>query len=730
MKQKTTLLFLWHMHQPYYKDTLNNIYIMPWVRLHATKGYYDIPLVMEKHGIRGCINMVPSLLEQIEDYVNNSVTDKWHIYTVRHPGEMSEEEKAFLLKNFFMLHWDRLVKTSPRYFEILSKREKYYAKDLSWNDMTRFFSVDEFLDLQVLFNLKWFGFMAREHYPFLVKMDAKDRFFTQEEKMEIVKIQQEIMKNIIPLYKRLLTEDKIEISFTPFYHPIFPLVYDTEISRRSAPNAPMPPRFAYPQDAQWHIEEGKRYSESLWGQKISGMWPAEGSVCPEIVDAVSTAGVKWIATDDGILFRSLGNYDKIKTLYKPYALESERGKIVSFFRDKYLSDQIGFAFAKMEKEKAVSTFTNYIHAITAQTPDDYPDPVISVILDGENAWETYPNNGADFLNELFSQISQSREIVTDTFSGWIEKNEKYRFPVIQRLHSGSWINSDYMIWIGNDEDNTAWDFLRRVRKFWDDYQLQHKDLPEKIKEEVLRSLYRAEGSDWFWWYGDSFSTENDYLFDRLFRRHLRKVYNLLGVNYPTYLDVPIKASSRIEVNLEPTGYISPIVSGVQDSYYEWSGAGIYDNNKRPGGSMYNSVKIVDRFHYGFDRNNLYFKVKLLEPILFYEHRKHILKCYIMSKNDVDLALPVVRFEANPFNISLSNESGKLNEIVEAGKAALDDVLEIELSLRKAGFKPGQKLSVYFKIFSHDGLEVERVPEAGMLNITLPDDRYATKMWDV
>jgi len=208
------LLFLWHMHQPFYKDAQNGSYLMPWVRLHATKGYYDIPQVMERYGIKGCVNVVPSLIEQIEDHLQDRVTDRWKTLTIKRPEEMSEEEKAFVIRNFFMLCWDRLVKTSPRYWEILSKRERFVGK-LSWTEMTRFFSDDELRDLQVLFNLRWFGFTARERYPLLRKLDEKDRSFTHDEKMDLLRTQETVLREILPLYRRLADEGIIELALPP-----------------------------------------------------------------------------------------------------------------------------------------------------------------------------------------------------------------------------------------------------------------------------------------------------------------------------------------------------------------------------------------------------------------------------------------------------------------------------------------------------------------------------------
>jgi len=722
------ILFLWHMHQPFYKDTQNGTYVMPWVRFHATKGYYDLPQVMERWGVKGCINIVPSLIEQIDDHVRNAVTDRWRTLTFKRPEEMDEEEKAFVLRNFFMLCWDRLIRTSPRYMEILTKRERFVGK-ISWTEMTRFFSDEEILDLQVLFNLKWFGFMARERYPFLKRLDEKDRRFTHEEKLEMMRIQQKIMGEIIPLYQRLADGGVIELSFTPFYHPILPLVYDSDIARRATPSAPLPPRFARPEDAQWHIREGKRYAETMWKRPLYGMWPAEGGVSPEIVPLAASCGVKWFATDEGILFRSVNNADKRQVLYRPWrAAENEEGPVV-FFRDKFLSDLIGFSFSRSETDRAVESFLNHLRGIRHAIPSDIQAPAITIALDGENAWENYPENGGPFLNTLFKTLAESSEFVTDTFSGYLEKYPAIHHPILPTLHSGSWIQSDFSIWIGNDEDNTAWEYLKRARDFLDDYLMRCPGTPIEAKEEAFRAIYRAEGSDWFWWYGPQFQTENDYLFDRLFRRHLRRVYAALGQTHPAVLDVPIKQTAAVEAATPPATLVTPRITGYTDSFYDWAGAGVFDNTRRPGTTMYHSTRIVRRILYCFDMENIYFRIDLIDPLALHEYKRGVIHFYLVDGQGIDFQIPLRRFERMPFSVTLYADGGKTAEVFNAGEAAFAEVLDVRLSVKNSTIGRGRKFSCHLKVTLPDGTELERVPEVGSFTVTVPDERTALSYWD-
>lgn len=724
----TKAVFLWHMHQPYYKDATTDLYLMPWVRLHSLKGYYDVPHSMKKYGVKGVINMVPSLMEQIIDYADNGATDVWLNNTISNPANMKEEDKAFVIRNFFMINWERLVKTSPRYHEILNKRIRY-EKKLNWSEMAKLFSNEEIFDLQVLFNLKWFGFMAREKYPRLIELDEKDRGFTQKDKQDMLDIQRKIISEIIPLYRELAAEGVIEISFTPFYHPIFPLVHDTDIASRSS-GARLPERFSYPEDAKWHLTEGRSYSEKLWDREITGMWPAEGSISPETVSACIEAGVKWMASDEGVLLNSLGTYDKAPALYRPYRLKGSDDKhMVGFFRDKYLSDLLGFSFSRMEPEKAVDIFMNYVKSTNFNLPNGHPEPVVSIILDGENAWESYERNGEFFLKALFTRLSKSTDVKTTTYGHIVEMEDPNLMQPISKVFSGSWINSNFDIWIGNEEDNAAWEYLKRVRDFYAKYKRSRIVTPE-VDAEVMRCIYRAEGSDWFWWYGPQFSTENDWLFDRLFRRHLRRVYHILGEENPAFLDIPISSSCSVNAMINPSNTIRPSITGRVDSYYEWSGAGVFENSKKTGGAMYNSIKLTDKIFYGFDRDHLYFKIQLVDPLSFYEHKRYMLKGFIMNSKDLDFVLPVIRINPVEFAIHYNNDAGYVSEVIGAGKAAFEDVLELKLNFRKAGLKPGENIKVYFKIVSAEGIEMERVPASGSIDFVIADEAALFTLWDV
>ncbi len=718
---KPTILFLWHMHQPSYLDALNDVYLMPWVRLHATKGYYDVPLAMREAGIKGTINMVPALIEQLEAYASGKASDRWLQVTLPHPAELNNDDKVFLIKSFMMLHWDRQIRTSPRYYELLRRRQRY-EKTISFEEMIRFFSDDELLDLQVLFNLKWFGFMAREHYPFLKELDEQDRLFTQDQKMQMMSIQRRIVSDIIPLYREMAQNKEIEISFTPFYHPIFPLIYDSNSAERCMPGVPLPAQFSFPEDAIWHLKEGKRYASEVWQTDIAGMWPAEGSVSPELVTTAAQHKVSWIATDEDILYRSIGSKEK-KHICRPWKLGESSTYL--FFRDKYLSDMLGFSFSGMDAEDAVNMFMNYARNLLSGT--GYESPLLPVILDGENAWESYPENGKFFLKTLFKSLAAAEDLQCTTFSEAISRDPSSNELVT--LHTGSWINSDFYVWIGSEAKNSAWDYLRRVRIFWERYRTTHS-VDDTTARQVEQSLHRAEGSDWFWWYGDQFSTENDLLFDRLFRRHLRKVYAILNLKSPTFLNIPIVSKTSADGVQEPATLISPAITGKTDNFFKWNGAGLLKVAKQPGGAMFNSNRLSERIAYGFDRERIYIKFELIESIQQLAHKQMSLRAFFMNNHNVDFSLPLVPFPPTPFAAVINGESGPISEVSPAGIAACDRVLEFSFDYGVCGIPKGDLVSLYFKIFSDAGKEVERIPSLGSIAFRIPSERDLQRYWDV
>jgi alpha-amylase/alpha-mannosidase (GH57 family) len=507
------LAFIWHMHQPYYKDLLTEEFQLPWVRLHGIKDYLDMVTILKDFPkIKQTFNIVPSLIEQINDYCQNGKTDNFLALSYKPAAYLTEAEKKFLLDNFFSADVERIISIHPRYYEL-------YLKKISGSG----FNNQELLDLQVWFNLAWFDPSLRSSIPQLNKLDIKGRFYTEEEKKAILDKQIEILKQITPAYKQFYESGQIDISITPYYHPILPLLFDTNSAKEAKPKTILPKEsFMYPSDLNWHIEEAVKFYKNIFGRYPSGMWPSEEAVSEKILPYIIKAGIKWIIADQAVLFKSLKKYKGTKSPYRPYTLNRKEGNLDIIFRDSELSNLISFEYHHWPTKDAVNDFIKRLEVIGSKENGD--EILVVVAMDGENAWEHYPNDGIDFLTLLYQAISKHALIKTTTVSEFLRNyNEKQN---ISHLASGSWIEGNFDKWIGSREKNLAWEFLSKARRLLED----KKDLDPQTLKKAWLQIYIAEGSDWFWWYGS-----NHGVFDELYRRHLANFYKIIKEPIPEYL---------------------------------------------------------------------------------------------------------------------------------------------------------------------------------------------------
>lgn len=722
--------FLWHMHQPYYKDPLSNCVLLPWVRLHATKGYYDMLSILEEFPqIHQTFNLVPSLIEQLQDYAldgeSGAIKEKALELTFKPAAELAPEEKKYLLNNFFMASWDTLVLPHPRYKKLLQKRglkvvDKEHKRTL--DD----FSTQDYLDLQVLFNLVWFGYRARKKYPFLRELDKKQKHFTEEEKKELLRIQKEVIKEILPMYRRFLEKGQIDISFSPYYHPILPLLVDTQIARRAMPWVSLPPRFSHPEDARAQIEKASRLYEQLFGKKLRGMWPSEGSVCPELIPVWAEAGIQWVATDEEILLHSLQVKDKGKALYRAYQAEAGGKSTCILFRDRGLSDLIGFTYTKNDPVLASQDMISHLKAIAKYNEKELVPPIISIILDGENPWEHYKEGGEPFLSRLYDQLSREPDLQTVKIGEYLEQyppEEK-----ITNLHSGSWISHNYDIWIGDPEENEAWNYLGRTRDFLVNYEARHPQTPKEILAAAWEEIYRAEGSDWFWWYGEDFVSSHDEEFDQLFRTHLANVYRMLEQPVPDFVNSPIQGFKAVKVAEKPHGFMSPKLDGICTHFYEWYEAGVFHMKK--GTAMHQSETLLEVIHYGFNLSHLLFRLdpsvsdgKKLPPDLR-------VQIQILRKQNREflMAFPLI-FDGSLKNIELFRvkEDQPLEKIREYDTICANKIVELSIPIADLNFKADEELEFFVQILKN-GLQVERYPRVGYISFNIPGKDYDKEMW--
>ncbi len=491
---------------------------MPWVRLHGLKDYLDMVQILEQYPlIHQTFNLVPSLLEQLEDYTQRSAKDKFLELSYKPAKELTPQEKEFILENFFSINKEKVISLFPRYYELYRKRE---AK--------KEFNVQDYLDLQVWFNLAWTDSALRKNSPQLKTLVNKARFFSEEEKHIALAQQTEILEEIIPAYKKFMASGQIETTVSPYYHPILPLLYNTKIAKEANLKTILPKvNFAYPQDAQSQINSAVKFYEEKFQIPPCGMWPSEESVSEHILPFIIQGGINWIVTDEAILFKSLKTKKRdTKILYQPHLLKRKDGNLNIIFRDRNLADLISFVYYSWKAETAVDDFMKHLENISAAFKEQ--DILVTMAMDGENAWEYYPNDGADFLNLLYQKISEAKFLQTTTISDYLKTHPAR--AEIKRLAAGSWIYGDFGKWIGNPYKVKAWEWLAQARQELDGLKAQGTGRMEL----AWKQMYILEGSDWFWWYGENHSD-----FDRLFRMHLSNFYTLINKDIPGYLKSPL-----------------------------------------------------------------------------------------------------------------------------------------------------------------------------------------------
>ena len=380
------LALLWHMHQPLYREPETGEYLMPWVRLHATRSYYDMAWILERHpGIRCTVNFTPVLLEQLDDYVEGVARDRFLDLTARPAGDLSDEERQAVLRQFFMVDWETNIRPLPRYWELLHRR----GRDLRTVDLPRVaraFTEQELTDLQVLFNLSWVGYGGLADDEGLRALRQKGQNFEQADVEYLLAAQVRLLRQVVPRWRALGERGQVELSSTPYHHPILPLVCDTDSARRALPGLALPPRFAHGEDARWHVREALESHQRRFGSRPPGMWPAEGSVSPEALEVLASEGVGWACSDEGVLLHSLPpDATRLRSLYRPWRFAAGEGReIPMLFRDRPLSDLIGFTYARAVAGEAVADFLGRLQAVgEAWARDGQAGPAtVGVFLDG------------------------------------------------------------------------------------------------------------------------------------------------------------------------------------------------------------------------------------------------------------------------------------------------------------------------------------------------------------
>jgi alpha-amylase/alpha-mannosidase (GH57 family) len=739
------LAFLWHQHQPYYPDSLTGETPMPWVRLHGVRSYYGMALHLREVPEMACvINLVPSLLVQLRRYTEEGGADR-PLLVARLPADgLTETDCLYLLDHFFMANAETMIRPWPRYWELYQRRGLGRS---TAQEVLRRFTERDLRDLQVLFNLAWVHPLALQRDRGLRELAAKGKGFSEKEKQWLLDKHIEILREIIPLHRELAERGQVELTTTPYFHPILPLLLDKKLAREAQPDARLP-RFAggYPEDAELHVRRAVELHQQIFGRLPRGMWPAEGGVSQTLVPLLARHGIHWIATDEEILSHSTqgfvgrdghGQVRNPGHLYRPYKVQEGDAVLDVVFRDHVLSDRIGFHYQRSNPTEAVNDLFRQLHDIDRAVQGSEP-ALVSIILDGENCWEHYEGGGETFLRTLYERCTRSREVRPVALGPFLKDNPPRE--TLPRLFAGSWINHNFAIWVGHEEDNTAWDALHRTREHLQARQ-QQGHIPAERIGKAWEEIYIAEGSDWFWWFGDDQSSAQDALFDALFRKHLQNVYLLLGDAPPAELARPISKHSQRAIHTLPRSFLDVKVDG-RESFFEWIAAGHYVCRQERGTMAMVTPGPLGNLYFGFNTNELFIRVDLDRPAREALVEYDALRITFVEPAgwELILARPGASITGgptegqtigpNPLNLYLCQRvEGSEPRQAAGARAGVDQIVEVAVPFEVLGLKVDQPIQFFVELLQGTQSR-DRAPLEGTIQFSRPSPYFEQIMWDV
>lgn len=619
--KKLSIAFYWHMHQPVYQLTPQGDYLMPWVRLHAVKDYLDMVTIVDKFkNLKLNFNLVPVLLDALIDYGENGLHDIHSRITIT--KHLTDDDKEFIINNFFDANYHSMILPNPEYNRLY---QKYQAS--SGNDIT-IFSEQEYSDLTALFNLAWSDPVYKNKYPELKKLFKKGKNYTLQDRIKIIDIQRDIIRQIIPAYKKCLEKGKIEITTSPYYHPILPILLDIKSVKKTSTNE-LPANLKMELDGKLQTELALDRIEEIFGRRPNGIWPSEHCISPKVMNMFKELGVTWTVSDEGILSDSInfefardfrGHMEDPYHLFKTYNYNDT--KII--FRDSLVPSLISFEYPNHTPEGAANDLYDRIKVAQSKllsSPDE--NHLLTIAMDGENCWERYSADGAIFLNTLYKLIEDDDTLETVLISDYLEHDTQ---KPLNKICSGSWVNRNFKLWIDEPLKNLAWTYLKQVR---DDFSAYVKQNPLNPNiDAARRELFICEGSDWFWWYGEPNDSGRDNIFDYLFREHLKNIYLYLGLKTPDYLDTPL-LSAIAKPSRYPKGEFTPILDGKDHDDGSWLNAGCI---KIPDGPVLKEDKFYDKICFGYDKDNLYIRCYINEYIKDNILSKQVNQMYIYMRN--------------------------------------------------------------------------------------------------
>lgn len=684
------------MHQPFYEDLATGEHVLPWVRMHALKDYWGmVAMLREFPTVRMTFNLVPSLLIQIQAFADNRAYDRQLEVGLRPAEDLDTAARTALIANGFHAPASRMIQPYPRFAELHARR----------HDPDRFTTAD-LRDLQVWHKLAWMDPDRLRDDARLQQLIRQQRDFSEDDKQTLHDVELELLRAVIPAYREAATRGQIELSTSPFYHPILPLLCTTEVHRRAHPQSSLPRQlFARPDHAEEQVRRALAFHRDLFGSAPAGVWPSEGSVSDDTVTLLARLGCRWIATDEEVLARSRQERLSARSLYQPYEVGPDGASIRCLFRDHWLSDLVGFVYQSWEAEAAADDFVSKVRdagqRFNDEAPAGAPEATVAVILDGENAWEHYSDGGRPFLRALYRRLADADDIETVTMS------EAAAAPArrLTSLVPGSWINADFYVWAGHEDDHRAWGQLAAACAVFDQ---RAGGIESEARERAFNELLIAEGSDWFWWYGDDHSSDQDEVFDDLFRRHLRNAYDALGAVVPDELYLSNISTRALPGPMPLRCMASPTINGEVDHFGEWLGA--RPVALRPAGGTMHQVahQLVEEMRVAGDGMTIY--LRLDGPDLVSR----------LLSSELQLAVLVER----PTRRRLALEPGS-----SGPRWAARVVVEIALPLDALELAGG-RLALRVLVTDRAGRVLEQHPGRHSLDLVLPTRDLDERNWRV
>jgi len=721
------LSVLWHMHQPQYRDPEAGLYVLPWTRLHATKDYWGMVKMLEEFpSFHATFNMVPALCLQLEEYASGTFNEPWFTLAFKKAEELTREDKGEILARAFQVNYERLLSRWPRFVELHD-----WSRPAVGAQAVITFTPRDWRDLQILSQLAWMDeeWLAKD--PVVSRLANRGKDFTEKDKADLKGKQLELIAAVLPAYRQAASRGQVEISTTPFYHPILPLLCDSDIARVANPGTPLPRRaFRRPEDAREQLRRAKEYHERIFGLKPTGLWPSEGSVSDQTLAIAAEEGFQWFGTDEAVLGRTLNvaffrdssgipaNADR---MYQPWRVQMANAGITGLFRDHHLSDLVGFVYSRMDSKAAAADLHGRLRHIGETVKSGNP-LTVCLFLDGENAWEYYPGNGREFLREFYRRISDDQDFRALTASETVAAAGNV--PTTGGIFPASWINANFDVWIGNQEDVTAWDLL------WDAREAYARAVEARTKgranaatdralAEAQESLLAAEGSDWCWWFGPEHSTANDAEFDALYRKHLTGVYRALGQVAPEELAKPIKRMPERAYQLPPSTRLKVKVDGRDTSYFEWLGAGVFSPERR-GGAMHGRTYHLRELRYGFEEERFVVRVDCF-PDALAELEDPQFRIILGAATEVAIVVNLERGRMKEF--AIEKGSVCLLNPAKVAEVAFDRTLELAVHKDALDLQGLTKFPVGVALW-HGGLPIDVLPAEGFLDVLLGEENSA------